>query len=141
MSAPVGTDMRGNIIRLEELLLAETEHQIEIPVEHGFAAGIYARTIRIPAGTILTGKIHRTEHLNIISAGAIEVATEDGTRLIEAPCIFVAPPGTKRAGYTLSDTVWTTVHATHETDLDRLEAELIAPDYAALTREAKKCLG
>lgn len=107
--------------------------QIEIPPRHYFAKGLYAREITIPAGTLLTGKIHTTQHINIISKGEISVLTEHGPRRVKAPCTLVSPPGTKRAGYAHEETVWTTIHANpaDEHDVDILEAMLIAPTYAA----------
>ena len=111
--------------------------QVEIEPTHYFADGIYAREIVIPAGTLLTGKIHRTRHLNIVSKGKIAVVTEDGQKIIEAPCTFVAEAGTKRVGFALEDTVWTTIHASKETDLEKLETELIAPSFEALEADLK----
>ena len=106
---------------------------MEITPVHYFAKGLYAREIFIPKGTLLTGKIHRTEHLNIISKGDISVVTEEGTKRITAPFTMIAKPGTKRVGYAHEDTVWTTVHATDETDLEKIELELIAADYGELS--------
>jgi hypothetical protein len=106
--------------------------QAELVTVHHFAPGMYARELRIPAGVVLTGKIHLTEHINTISAGRIMVYTEDGgAREICAPCTIVSKPGTKRVGIALEDTVWTCYHATNETDLDRLEAELVTDSFAA----------
>lgn len=114
---------RAQIVRLEnEMRKCE---QIHIEPVHHFANGVYAREITIPAGTLLTGKVHKTEHLNIISQGRITVWTEDGMKTVEAPYTIVSRPGTKRVGLAHTDTVWTTIHGTHEKDLDRLEAELI----------------
>jgi len=142
---PVDTlAMRAKLQRLEsEMLKCE---QVEIQVKHIFSEGLYAREIFIPKGTLLTGKIHLTEHLNIISQGDISVLTEHGMKRIKAPCTIVSSAGIKRAGYAHEDTVWTTIHATNETDLEKLEAELIAPDYAALDETLKiagdlLCLG
>jgi hypothetical protein len=36
----------------------------------------------------------------------------------------VSKPGTKRIGYVHEEMVWTTVHVTEETDIEKLEAEL-----------------
>jgi hypothetical protein len=123
----VQRSMRNSICQLEEAMLQAP--QVEIKTTHYFAEGLYAREIFIPKGTLLTGKIHKTEHLNIISKGKISVSTEDGNKIIEAPCTIISRPGTKRAGYALEDTVWTTIHATKETDLVRLEQELIAESH------------
>lgn len=126
---------------LEAAMLTQPQRHIE-PVHH-FAAGLYAREITIPAGTLLTGKIHRTQHLNIISTGEISVWTDgEPVRRIRAPYAFVAQPGTRRVGYAHEDTVWTTVHATTETDLEQLEAQLIEPHVNPLLTSAEVvCLG
>jgi hypothetical protein len=93
---------------------------------HRFADGLYAREITIPAGTLLTGKIHRTRHLNVISSGEITVWSDgEPVRRIQAPFSFVSEPGARRVGYAHRDTTWTTIHGTSETDLDVLEATLI----------------
>jgi hypothetical protein len=133
----------------EKILILESEMkkypQVEITPVHYFAKGLYAREIFIPKGTLLTGKIHRTEHLNIISKGEISVVTETGTKRIKAPFTMVSRPGTKRVGFAHEDTVWTTVHATEETDMKKIEADLIAPTFEELkalpAEEGKLCLG
>ena len=113
---------REKVMRLERAL---TElPQVECPVWHHFAPGLYARKMLIRKGTVLTGAVHKTEHLCIIS-GDIEVTTDDGMkRITDAHAILTSKPGAKRAGYAHEDTYWTTVHATDETDLDKLVEEL-----------------
>jgi hypothetical protein len=99
--------------------------QSECPVWHHFAPGLYARKMFIPKHTVLTGAVHKTEHLCIIS-GVINVTTDEGVRMIaDVQEIITSKPGTKRAGFALEDTYWTTVHATNETDLDKLVEELV----------------
>lgn len=113
--------------------------QIAIETKHHFSAGLYAREILIPAGTILTGKIHRAEHLNIVSRGEITVWTEEGMRRIKAPFTMVSRPGTKRIGYAHTDTVWTTIHPNPDNsrDLIQLEDAFVLPsDHKISTKEA-----
>ena len=113
---------RDQVMRLEAAL-AEFP-QVECPVWHHFAPGLYARKMLIRKGTVLTGAVHKTEHLCIIS-GDIDVSTDDGVRRItDSHAIITSKPGAKRAGYAHEDTYWTTVHATEETDLERLVEEL-----------------
>lgn len=120
-------DVRGKIDRLEGMM---RQHEaVPIETRHHFAKGLYAREIFIPKGTLLTGKIHKHEHLNIVSKGEISVLTEDGPQRVKAPCTIVSRPGTKRVGYAHEDTVWTTIHATNETDVEKIEAEMIAASY------------
>lgn len=103
--------------------------EAECPLQHVFAPGAYARTMRIPAGTVIVGKIHKHAHLNILSQGRVSVMTEDGLENLEGPLTMVSPPGTKRAVYAHTDAVWTTIHLTDETDLEKIEEHVIAKTY------------
>lgn len=147
LQAPVPEVLPVSVDELEALMRAHpTAVAVEIEPVHHFADGLYAREITIPAGTLLTGKIHKTRHLNIVSAGEITVwSAGEGSRRIRAPFTFVAEPGSRRVGFAHEDTVWTTVHATHETDLGRLEGELIEPHVNPLLpvgpAEEVPCLG
>lgn len=102
--------------------------QCECPLKHYFAPGVYIREITMPAGAIIIGKIHKTEHFNIIAKGRVSLVSEDHTQLLEAPVTFISKPGVQKVLYIHEKTVWSTVHVTEERDLDRLEAALIEPD-------------
>lgn len=130
---------RADIIRLEQTMLAMPQLQIE--TNHYHVDGLYAREIHIPAGTVLTGKVHKAEHLNIVSKGEIIVWTEDGMKRIKAPFVLPSFPGAKRVGLAIVDTTWVTIHATDKTDLAELEAELIEPSTPAIDAEVTKWLG
>lgn len=122
MNLPV--DIRSKIEGMETFMLAQP--QVECPVRHYFSQGVYAREITIPAGTILTGKIHKYEQLNILSKGDISVLTDEGVRRVQAPFAIVSPPGTKRIAYAHEESVWTTIHGTDLTDVEKIEEAFIA---------------
>jgi hypothetical protein len=98
--------------------------QADCPVKHYFAPGMAAREMTIPAGVLITGAVHRHEHLCTISKGRIIVSTDDGMKELIAPCTLVSKAGAKRVGYAVEETVWTTYHATNETDIDKLIEEI-----------------
>jgi quercetin dioxygenase-like cupin family protein len=127
------------ILKLEAIIGAC--EQVEMPPVHYFSEGIYAREITIPKGTVLTGKMHKTEHINVVSKGEITVWTEEGMKRVRAPFTFVSKPGTKRVGYAHEETVWTTFHPNPENgrDLLSLEDALIIPANNQL--EGASCLG
>ncbi len=127
MIVPPQKQIREQIAKLETALLKLP--QVETPITHRFSKGIYAREMFIPKGTLLIGKIHKFENLNIISQGDISVLTEEGVKRIKAPCTIVSPPGAKRVGYAHEDTTWTCIHATEETDLEKIEEEVIAKTF------------
>ncbi len=114
-------ELQKNLLELE---------QLDIPVEHHFAPGNYARECFLPAGSVVIGKVHRHAHVNIISKGKVTVATSEGIHDYEAPLTFISEPGAKRALIVHEDTVWTTVHPnpTDTQDLAQIEADVIVPE-------------
>ena len=130
--AALGPSRRRAILELQAQIIASGTDvgAAACPVQHHFAPGAYGREMRLPAGLVVVGKIHKHAHINVISQGRVRVFTEqDGVLELEAPCTFVSHPGTKRVVLVLEDTRWTTVHVTDKTDLSEIEAEVIAEDY------------
>ena len=103
--------------------------QIDLKVVHHFSRGLYARELHIPAGTVLTGKIHKTEHICTISEGEIGIMDEHSHGLFKAPITFISKPGVKRMGLAHTDTIFTTYHVTDKTDISELEADLVVSTY------------
>ena len=100
------------------------------PLKHTFAPGIYVREIFIPAGVIIVGKIHKHEHPNFLMKGRVSVITEQGgVEELIAPLSMISPAGTKRVVVAHEDTVWITIHQTAETDLGKIEEEIIAKSF------------
>ena len=101
-------------------------------ITHYFAPGVYAREMWMPKGCLITGKIHMTEHLNVLSQGKVSVSNRGESIVMEAPHTFISPVGTKRAIYAHEDSTWTTIHATDLKDPDEIEAEIIAETFEEL---------
>jgi hypothetical protein len=100
------------------------------PLKHSFAPGVYVREIFIPAGVLIVGKIHKHAHPNFLMSGKVSVLTESGgAETLTGPRSMISPAGTKRVVYAHEDTVWITVHVTEETNLEKIEKEIIAKDY------------
>jgi hypothetical protein len=121
------TEIRASVHDLAEAL--REYPQEELPVQHEFLDGIYMRTVLMKAGMIVVGKIHKQEHVAIITQGHASVMTEHGLLEIRAPFMFKSPPGARRALLIHEDMIWTTVHRSDHTDLERLEEQLIAKDF------------
>lgn len=99
----------------------------EYPVVHRFTPGLYIRELSMPMGTIATTMIHKTEHPLVVSKGRCHVYLEGvGWREFCAPHIELTKPGTRRCFIVLEDTVWTTFHPTHLTDIGEIEEALYA---------------
>jgi hypothetical protein len=119
--------LRGKIALLEKEV--KKEPQVDIEPVHNFSKDVYAREISIPKGSLIIGKIHKFQNLNIISKGDLSFFSIDGAFRVQAPHTFVASPGVKRVIYAHEDSVWTTIHGTSETDLEKIEEIFIAKDY------------
>lgn len=110
--------MRQKVDRLEKSICAVP--QVECPLRHHFAQGMYAREMTIPKGTVAVGAIHKVENFLIVSKGKLQFVVEDGTQTVEAPAILIVKPGQKNAVHALEDSVLTNFYPTSETDLDKL---------------------
>lgn len=95
------------------------------PVEHLFARGVYVRRMRIPAGLTVVGKVHKHSQVTAILAGDVSVLGENGVTRHKAGALFVSQPGVMRVAYAHEDTDFVTFHGSTETDLARLEEELV----------------
>jgi len=112
-------DMKENILNLEDAI--RKAPPIEMPVTNHFSDGVYTRELFIPKGSVLTGRVHKTSHINLILQGDISIATDEGVRRIKAPLVFVSKAGTKKAGYAHEDTIWVNCHATESTDIGEIK--------------------
>lgn len=117
---------------LEARALAELQ-PIECPLQHHFTPGLYVRTIFMPKGSLVTSKIHKTEHPFVVHSGSCSVLVEDEeenwrVEHIEAPYMGTTKPGTRRALLMHEDTVWSTFHPITEDeqgDVEKIEARII----------------
>jgi hypothetical protein len=100
--------LKDKIDGLQALMLQQP--QADIPVRNVFSGGVYAREVFIPRGTMLVGKVHMTEHLNICMQGDLTFLTVDGPQRIKAPAMFSSPAGTKKLAYANEDSIWVNVH-------------------------------
>lgn len=113
---------REQILDIERYILQCP--QVETPIRHYFSPGIYAREMFIPAGTVLTGAVHKTEHISLF-VGDITVLTDGGMQRLTGHHTFVSKPGAKRVGYAHADTWCTGFFATEKTDIAELENDLV----------------
>lgn len=118
-------EMRDRVVALQNSLL-EME-QADIVTTHKFLPGLYERTITIPPWTVLTGAAHKTAYRVRLDKGVIAVNTDDGVKVLIAPCEFDVAAGFQRAGRVFEEeVVWTDIYANPDNcrDIDELERRL-----------------
>lgn len=123
---------RDQIVRLQE---AMAPHQCPQPdPEHFFAPGMYLRTLLVPKGMLLVGKIHKHTHFLLVLKGRAQVISEHGNEIIESGYIGVSKAGVKRVVKAIEDTLFVTVHvnSSDTRNLETIEAEHIEPEILAI---------
>jgi len=139
-------EVRTKILQAEELMRQHPDAMEDdcCPLKHKFVDGAYVREIYMPAGMLLTSKIHKVKHPFFIMKGDVSVlnSEEGGAVRHKAPYWGITPANTKRILFIHEDTVWITVHITDSQDLEEIEKEIIAPSYKnILEHESVKKIG
>lgn len=132
LSATEKLMQKAHIETMERALLEAP--QVDCPVTHRFAPGLYIREIFVPAGAVIVGHEHKAETLNILLQGAALVAHDGKVEEMVAPLTFNSAPGVRKAAVVLDDMVWINVHPnpTNETDPAKLEEMFIVKSDAFL---------
>jgi len=105
------------------------------PLVHTFSDGLYARQVTVPADILTVTKIHKQEHVFFLQKGTISILTEEGVKKFTAPYMGVTKVGTKRIIYHHDEVIFTTVHATNEKTVEKVEEQVIAKDFDQLDNE------
>ena len=135
----IDSDYRTRVTSIEAAVrkrfpgaLVGKESEEVCPVWHSWGDGCYVRELFCPPGVLAVTKIHKIAHPFFVLEGDVSVLTEAGVKRIQAPYYGITPRGTKRVVFTHTATRWVTVHVTDETDVDKIEDEIIARDFAEL---------
>ena len=106
--------------------------QLELPTEHIFHGGMYCRQLFQPAGSLVVGKVHKKEHFFMVVQGTVAVTGDGETLLFTAPYLLTSKPGTKRALYAETDTIYMTIHRADSTTVEEVETELVEDDPTSM---------
>lgn len=140
---PVNLEGRAKILEFEAAIARLPQQQLAL--RHFFVDGLYVREITIPAGCALVGYIHMQPCVTTVAKGIIAIFDGAGEPVVlQAPHTMACPPGSKKAGYALADTVWLDayVNPDNETDIPTLEARLTADTHEQyLARAALRLKG
>ncbi|MFU2088159.1 hypothetical protein ACLQ84_23620 [Bordetella bronchiseptica] len=108
-------------VRRLEGALAELP-QVEIPTAHLFHAGVYARTIRIPAGVALTGALIKVSTVLVFSGHATVFIGGEAVEL-HGYHVIPASAGRKQAFVAHADTDLTMLFPSEARSVAEAEAE------------------
>jgi quercetin dioxygenase-like cupin family protein len=105
--------------------LLEGTFEIDLGVIHNFSDGLYAKQMFIPKGYVVGQHAHKFSHLSILAKGKVVVKTDAGEDNYEAPACLEIKKDINHAIEALEDTVWFCIHATDETNIEKIDKVLI----------------
>lgn len=126
-----GFELTSEMFMVDKVRALEKEllklPQADIVTEHLFMDGVYERKITIPPWVVLTGAEHKSDYRVRLEKGTIAVNTDNGVKVLTAPCEFPAKAGMQRAGRVFEDeVVWVDIYDNPDncTDMAVLEDRL-----------------
>jgi len=132
----------GNMSKILELeALMKAMPQVESPAQHYHLSGVYCRSLFIPKGCLLTGKIHNHESIGILAQGTLRITNGETSTVVTAPYITVDKPGIKRLGYAETDCTFITVHRTDLDSVEAIEDELVSDSFEEYELKTQQLIG
>lgn len=112
--------------RLEEgmrALVGRGEPEVNLLTKMLIHGRMCARSIFMPAGTLLTGALLRRDNIFIVF-GDVEVTTDGGVKRLQGMNVIPASAGFKRVVIALADSYLVTIHHTDLLDVTEVENEM-----------------
>jgi hypothetical protein len=132
----------GNMPKILELeALMKAMPQVDSPAQHYHLSGVYCRSLFIPKGCLLTGKIHNHESIGILAQGTLRITNGETSTVVTAPYITVDKPGIKRLGYAETDCTFITVHRTDLDSIDAIEEALVSDSFEEYELKTQQLIG
>lgn len=103
---------------LEQTFHDGTTEQGDREATHHFAQGVYVRSMWLPAGTVIVGRMHLQSRVCIVSAGRCRWTDEFNPEPVEvrAPWVGEFKAGSKTVVVAIEDTYWSAITGTEETE-------------------------
>jgi hypothetical protein len=114
--------------QLEAAMLSMPTRLVDVEIINRFTDRMYIREMVMRPGTVVTSKLHKTEHPFVLLSGRVSVVDEQGrVTHLTAPYVGTTKPGTRRVIYAHTDVRWATFHVNEDNchDLDILEDRII----------------
>jgi quercetin dioxygenase-like cupin family protein len=98
---------------------------LDLQIEHYFSGREYARKMVLPAGHQADTHRHNFDHLSILASGIARVTVDGETTQHIGPECLAIRAGAVHHIEAVTGIVWFCIHATGETDPDKIDHELI----------------
>jgi quercetin dioxygenase-like cupin family protein len=103
-------------------------HEVDVGTIHHFSDGLYAKQMHLPAGYLAYSHKHTYSHLSLLAKGVAVVTTDHGSQTYRAPACINIVANEHHEILALEDVTWFCIHATTETDADKVDQVLIGEE-------------
>lgn len=110
--------------------------QVEIETKHHLHAGVYSRTIKIPAG-VAVGGVTMKRTTQLIISGHVRLTFGSQAVELKGYHVLDGAPGRRQIAYALEDTYCTMLFATDAQTVEEAENEFTDEANKLLTRKEK----
>lgn len=96
------------------------------------SGGLYLREITIPRGCLLTGRVYKFDHMEMMVRGDITIysATEGKRTRYTDHTVIEAQAGKRQAGFAHEETVWVTVNKVPDIAIEKMQAYTTTRTFA-----------
>lgn len=122
-----------NAVRALEVETAKLP-QVMLTTEHILHGGMYARTVTIPAGVVITGALIKVATMLIVS-GHCRVYLDGKAKEVTGYNVFAASAHRKQAFFAITDTVLTTVFPCEADSIVKAEDEFTDDAHLLISRK------
>lgn len=112
----------------EEFKNLQGTFEIDLGTLHHFSDGVYAKQMHLPQNHRAISHKHNYSHLSILAKGKAIVTTDESQHIYTAPACINIKAGLNHEVYALEDVTWFCIHATEETDPDKVDEVLIGEE-------------
>lgn len=100
---------------------------VDLGTKHHFGAGVYAKEMRLPKGATALSHRHAYDHLSVLAQGVAVVNVDGTATLYTAPTCITIKAGLNHEIVAIEPVVWFCIHATEETDKDKIDEVILQP--------------
>ena len=101
------------------------QFEVDLGTIHHFSDGLYAKQMLIPKGFIAGSHAHTYSHFSILAKGRVILRTDEYNQEYAAPACIEIKAGVHHMIEALEDSAWFCIHATTETDPNKVDEVLI----------------
>jgi quercetin dioxygenase-like cupin family protein len=101
------------------------QFDVDLGVIHHFSDGLYGKEMTLPKGYAAGTHAHEYSHFSILAKGRVILKTDDWQKEFSAPACIEIVAGVNHMIFALEDSTWFCIHATNETDINKIDDVLI----------------